>query len=48
VIVISSELEEVVGLSHRVLGMREGRCVGELRGDQISEAGILALCYEAA
>ncbi len=45
VIVISSELEEVVGLCHRVLVMREGRCVGELDGDAISEAAILELCY---
>lgn len=45
VIVISSELEEIVGLCHRVLIMREGRCVGELRGAAISEAAILELCY---
>ena len=32
VIVISSELEEVVGLCNRVLVLREGRQVGELRG----------------
>ena len=47
VIVISSELEEVVGLCHRVLVMREGRSVGELEGGAISEAAILQLCYEA-
>jgi ribose transport system ATP-binding protein len=47
VIVISSELEEVVGLCHRVLVMREGRCVGELKGDAISEGAILELCYAA-
>lgn len=47
VIVISSELEEVVGLCHRVLVMREGRCMGELAGDAISEPEILKLCYEA-
>ena len=46
VILISSELEEVVGLCHRVLVMREGRCVGELAGEAISEAAILHLCYE--
>jgi ribose transport system ATP-binding protein len=45
VIVISSELEEIVGLCHRVLVMREGRCVGELVDQQISEAAILELCY---
>jgi len=47
VIVISSEIEEVVGLCHRVLVMREGRNVGVLEGDAISEAAILELCYEA-
>jgi ABC-type sugar transport system ATPase subunit len=47
VILISSELEEVVGLCHRVLVMREGRNVGELAGEAISEAAILQLCYEA-
>jgi ribose transport system ATP-binding protein len=47
VIVISSELEEVVGLCHRVLVMREGRCVGVLEGDAVSEPAILQLCYEA-
>lgn len=47
VIVISSELEEIVGLCHRVLVMREGRCVGELKGEAISEGAILELCYAA-
>jgi ribose transport system ATP-binding protein len=48
IIVISSELEEVVGLSHRVLVMREGRCVGELNEGGISDAAILGLCYETS
>jgi ribose transport system ATP-binding protein len=46
VIVISSEVEEIVGLCHRVLVMREGRCVGDLAGEAISETAILELCYE--
>ena len=33
VLLISSELEEVIGLSHRVLVMRRGRLVAELEGD---------------
>ena len=41
VIVISSELEEVVGLCRRVLVLREGRMVGELTGAEVSEASIL-------
>jgi ribose transport system ATP-binding protein len=47
VIVISSELEEVVGLCQRVLVMREGRLVGELRGTEVSESAILSLCFVA-
>ena len=46
-IVISSELEEIVGLCQRVIVMREGRFAGELRGAEISEAAILELCFAA-
>jgi ribose transport system ATP-binding protein len=45
VIVMSSELEKVVGLCHHVLVTPEGRCVGELHAGAISEAEILELCY---
>lgn len=38
VIVISSELEEVCGLAHRILVMRQGRTVTELPGDAPEEA----------
>jgi ribose transport system ATP-binding protein len=41
VIVISSEMGEVIGLSHRVIVMRAGRIMGELSGDAIGEDGIL-------
>jgi len=47
VIVISSELEEIVGLCQRVLVLREGRLAGELRGAEITEPAILALCFAA-
>jgi ribose transport system ATP-binding protein len=47
VIVISSELEEVVGLCNRVVVLREGRQVGELKGTEISEPAILNLCFVA-
>ena len=40
-IVISSELTELVGLSDRVLVMREGRIVVELTGDQITEQNVV-------
>jgi ABC-type sugar transport system ATPase subunit len=39
--------EEIIGLCQRVLVMREGSLVGELRGAGISEGAILRLCYAA-
>ncbi len=39
---ISSELEEVVRSSHRVLVLRDRHVVGELAGDQISEGAIMS------
>jgi ribose transport system ATP-binding protein len=41
IILDSTELQEVIGLSHRVMVMRFGRIVGELEGDQISEEQIV-------
>ncbi|CTQ49756.1 Ribose import ATP-binding protein RbsA [Jannaschia donghaensis] len=43
IIVISSEMQEVIGLSDRVLVMREGRIAGELSGDTITEDRIIRL-----
>ena len=48
VLLISSELEEVLGLAHRVLVMRAGRIVGELRGEQMTESAVLAAAFEAS
>lgn len=42
VIVISSELPEIIGLSDRILVMREGRITGELDPKTTSEAEILS------
>src|SRR5215210_252491 len=42
IVLISSEVEEIVGLAHRVLVMRRGRIVDELAGEAISESRILA------
>lgn len=41
VVVISSEMQELVGLADRVLVMRQGRITGELTGDCISEGEII-------
>ncbi|RKF18485.1 sugar ABC transporter ATP-binding protein [Alginatibacterium sediminis] len=43
VIVISSEMEEVIGLAHRVMVMREGKVQGELCGADINEQQIMYL-----
>lgn len=40
-ILISSELEEIIGMANRVAVMREGRLVGILEGDKITEEEIM-------
>jgi ribose transport system ATP-binding protein len=40
-ILISSELEEIIGLCTRVLVMREGRIAGEMEGSHINEEEIM-------
>ncbi|WP_283195114.1 sugar ABC transporter ATP-binding protein [Rhizobium sp. AN80A] len=43
IVVVSSEMQEVVGLAHRVVVMRKGKAVGELSGDSINEGEIIRL-----
>jgi rhamnose transport system ATP-binding protein len=45
VLLISSEVEEILGLSHRVLVMRRARIVAELRGEEMTESAILAAAF---
>ena len=45
IIVISSELEEVLGLAHRTLVMRHGRFTAELTGDDMNEQAVLAAAF---
>ena len=45
VVVISSDLEEVLGLAHRVLVMRHGRIITELSGEGINEQAVLAAAF---
>jgi ribose transport system ATP-binding protein len=47
VMMISSEMEEIVGVSDRVIVMHEGRITGELSGDQIEEEAIMSLATGA-
>ena len=44
VIMISSEIPEIVGMSDRVLVMHEGNKVGELTREEVSPEAIMALC----
>ncbi len=48
VIVISSELPELIGVAHRVIVMRGGRIVGEVAGDRMTESDIVVLATGVA
>jgi ABC-type sugar transport system ATPase subunit len=48
ILMISSELQEVIGMSDRVLVMREGRINGEVRGAQMTEHDIMRLATTQA
>jgi ribose transport system ATP-binding protein len=43
VVVISSEMPELIGLAHRVLVMRHGRVAGEVAGERLTEQDIVTL-----
>jgi ribose transport system ATP-binding protein len=43
IVVISSELPEVLAVSHRIVVMCEGRITGELRGDEATQESLMAL-----
>ena len=45
VLLISSDVEEILGLAHRVLVMRGGRVAAELTGDGMTEAAILGAAF---
>jgi len=45
VLLISSEHEEVLGLAHRVLVMREGRIAAELAGADMTEDALLKAAF---
>lgn len=46
VVLISSDLPEVLHLSHRAYVMCAGRIAGELQGDAITESALLSLFFE--
>ena len=47
VILISNEIEEILGLAHRVLVMRSGRLVAELSGTDMTEEAIVSAAFGA-
>jgi ribose transport system ATP-binding protein len=47
VLLISSDIEEILGLAHRVLVMRAGQIAAEFTGDAATEAAILGAAFGA-
>jgi ABC-type sugar transport system ATPase subunit len=45
VLLISSEIEEVLGLAHRILVIRNGRIVAEFPGDAANEATVMRAAF---
>jgi len=48
VLFISNEIEEILGLAHRVVVMRQGRLVAELAGETMTEGAILEAAFGTA
>jgi ABC-type sugar transport system ATPase subunit len=48
IVLISSENEEVLRLSHRILVLRQGNLVGEFAGGEVDPQAILELCAGGA
>ncbi|MCB0914009.1 MAG: sugar ABC transporter ATP-binding protein, partial [Propionibacteriaceae bacterium] len=48
VLFVSSEMEEILGMSDRTLVMHEGRITGELSRDQLSEEAVMHLATGGA
>jgi ABC-type sugar transport system ATPase subunit len=45
IVLISSELEEVLGLAHRILVVREGRIVAQFEGDDTNEEQVMRAAF---
>jgi simple sugar transport system ATP-binding protein/ribose transport system ATP-binding protein len=45
VLVISSDVEELLGLAHRILVIRGGVVVAELTGEQLTEENVLRAAF---
>ena len=47
ILMISSDLPEVLGMSDRIVVMREGRVAGELHGREATPDAVMALATHA-
>ncbi len=47
ILFVSSEMEEVIGMSDRALVMHEGRLTGELTRDDLTEEAVMQLATGA-
>ena len=47
VVMISSELPEVLGLSDRIYIMNEGRMVGEMKAEEATQESIMAVILQS-
>ena len=45
VVLVSSELNEIIGLSNRVIVMYEGKITGELSGEEIEQENIMSYAH---
>lgn len=45
VVIVSSEIEEVMGLAHRILVMHDGQLVAEFDGDHAQEEAVIAAAF---
>ncbi|MFN8622928.1 MAG: sugar ABC transporter ATP-binding protein [Chloroflexota bacterium] len=45
VLIVSSEMEEVLGMAHRILVMRNGRLVADIDGETATEEIVVALAF---
>lgn len=43
IIIISSEMPELIGLSHRMIVLHEGEMTGELKGEEMTQENIMTL-----
>ena len=46
IIVVSSDLDELIGVSHRILVFSNGKITGELNRDDFDQEKILSYAYE--